>query len=354
MGPGREAVAGAGRLQLRPGGARYPGGAGAAGRLRRPSPGAREGQGHRGGGPGVRRVPAAGRHARAGRAVGAAGHRPGDAGPAEGPPAGPVGGAGAVRPGREPGAGPVVEAGRRPLGQRGRTDRGPAGDDRRRLLPGDGLAAADPRAAGEAGLRPGLRGARPRGRPAVLRHDQHVLRDGGGRRPGRPRPAREPGPGRRRDSRRRGPGGGVPDLGQVQGPPRRPAPDRHRHGRHPRRHPAAGVVLAREHQRLCPDPPGQGRHAPLVPVPDRVGRRPRLHLRREPPLPAQGREPLHHRRTAPLRLRRGRGRPVPAGPLPGSRRRTCGSRKSASPRTSGSSSATTPRAPSGTPRSAPA
>ena len=118
---------------------------------------------------------------------------------------------------------------------------------------------------------------------------------------------REPDPGRRRDSRRRGPGGGVPDLGQVQGPPRRPAPDRHRHGRHPRRHPAAGMVLAREHQRLCPDPPGQGRHAPLVPVPHRVGRRPRLHLGREPPLPAQGREPLHHRRTAALRLRRSRG-----------------------------------------------
>ena len=37
----------------------------------------------------------------------------------------PGGGAGAVRPGREPGAGPVLEAGRGPLGQRGRTDQGP-------------------------------------------------------------------------------------------------------------------------------------------------------------------------------------------------------------------------------------
>ena len=80
---------------------------------------------------------------------------------------------------------------------------GPAGDERRRVLPGDGLAAADPRGPGEARLRPGLRGARPRDRPAVLRHDQHVLRDGGGRRPGRPRPAREPGPGRRREARAR-------------------------------------------------------------------------------------------------------------------------------------------------------
>ena len=37
-----------------------------------------------------------------------------------GPPPGRDRGAGAVRAGREPGAGPVVEAGRRPLGQRGR------------------------------------------------------------------------------------------------------------------------------------------------------------------------------------------------------------------------------------------
>jgi hypothetical protein len=44
-----------------------------------------------------------------------------------------------------------------------------------------------------------------------------------------------------------------------QGPSRRPAPGGHRHG------------------------------------PDRVGRRPRLHLRGEPPLPAQRRPPLHHR-----------------------------------------------------------
>ena len=39
---------------------------------------------------------------------------------AEGPPAGRERRAGAVRPGREPGPGPVVEAGHHPLGQRGR------------------------------------------------------------------------------------------------------------------------------------------------------------------------------------------------------------------------------------------
>ena len=138
---------------------------------------------------------------------------------------------------------------------------GPAGDERRRVLPGDGLAAADPRGPGEARLRPGLpRFSASRSTCCSSTPPVHVLRDGGGRRPGRPRPARQPGPGRRR-GRRRGPGGGVPDLGQVQGPPRRPAPGRDRHGRHPRRHPAARLVLAREHQRLGADPPGQGRHA---------------------------------------------------------------------------------------------
>ena len=253
--------------------------------------------------------------------MGAAGHRPGGAGAAEGQAAGPRRGAGAVRLGREPGAGPVVEARRVPLGRRGRADHGPAGDERRRVLPGDGLAAADPRGPGKACLRPGVGAARPRGRPAVLRHDQHVLRNRGGRRPGRPRPAGQPGPGRRR---RRRQGGRVPDLGQVQGPPRRPAPGRDRHGRHPRRDPPARVVLAREHRRLGADPPGERQHARLVPVAGRLGSRPRVHLRRKPPLPAQGWQPLHHRGAAPLRLARGGGRPVPAGPLPGSRRQPAG------------------------------
>ena len=190
--------------QLRPRGAVDPGGAGAAGRLRRPSPGAGQGEGHRGGSPGVRGIPPAGRHARAGRAVGAAGHRPGDAGTAEGPPPGRGGGAGAVRPGREPGARAVLEAGRGPLGQRGRADRGPAADHRRCLLPGDGLAAADPGALEKQVFDRASEVSRPRGRSAVLRHHLHVLRDGGGRRPGRPRPAGQARPGRHRG--RRGPG----------------------------------------------------------------------------------------------------------------------------------------------------
>ncbi|MFD2353816.1 hypothetical protein ACFSTC_37980 [Nonomuraea ferruginea] len=63
-------------------------------------------------------------------------------------------------------------------------------------------------------------------------------------------------------------------LRQVQGPPRRPARDRHRHGRHPRRHPGPHLVLARQHHRHHTDPPGQGRHARLDPVQDRVGRGP--------------------------------------------------------------------------------
>ena len=41
---------------------------------------------------------------------------------------------------------------------------------------------------------------------------------------------------------------GIPDARQVQGQPRRPAADRDRHGRHPRRDPRPGLVLAREHQ----------------------------------------------------------------------------------------------------------
>ena len=71
-------------------------------------------------------------------------------GAAEGPPAGRLGRAGAVRADREPGARSLIEAGRRPLGQRGRAGHRAAGDDRRRLLPGDGLAAGDPRVPGEA------------------------------------------------------------------------------------------------------------------------------------------------------------------------------------------------------------
>ena len=109
--------------------------------------------------------------------------------------------------------------------------------------------------------------------------------------------------------------GRVPDLRQVEGLPRRPPADRDRDGRHPRRDPGAGVVLARQHQRFRADPPGERRHAGLDPVEDRVGRRPRVLLRAQPPLPAPGRSRLHHRREAALRLPGDQGRPVPAGPL---------------------------------------
>jgi hypothetical protein len=43
-----------------------------------------------------------------------------------------------------------------------------------------------------------------------------------------------------------------------------------------------------------------------------LGRRPRLHLGREPPLPDAGRRRVHHRGEAPLWLRRGQGRHVKA------------------------------------------
>ena len=53
------------------------------------------------------------------------------------------------------------------------------------------------------------------------------------------------------NAQRRGRGAGagpVPDLGQVQGPPRRPAPGRDRHGRDEGRDPGPGLALARGHQ----------------------------------------------------------------------------------------------------------
>ena len=135
----------------------------------------------------------------------------------------------------------------------------------------------------------------------------------------------EPGRRGRGHGRRGGPGDGrVPRARQLQGPPRRPAPDRDRDGRHPRRDPGPGLVLAREHRRLRADPPGQGRHAGLDAIEDRVGRRPRVHLEGQPPLPAPRRPPLHHRGEAPLRLRRGGRRAVPAGPLPGNHREPAG------------------------------
>ena len=130
-----------------------------------------------------------------------------------------IGRAGAVRPGREPGAGPVVEAGRRPLGERGRAGHGPARHQRRRLLPGDGLADGDHRRPGAQGLRQPRHPAQPRGGRAVLRHHLHLLRDGGrgrARRPRRPRHAA----GQRERRQRRGRGAGAGRRSGPGGSPR--------------------------------------------------------------------------------------------------------------------------------------
>ena len=59
----------------------------------------------------------------------------------------------------------------------------------------------------------------------------------------------------------------------------------------------------------------KGRNAGLDLVQDRVGDRPRVLLRREPPLPALGGSPLHHRGETALRVGPGPGRAVPPGPL---------------------------------------
>src|SRR6266851_136455 len=123
------------------------------------------------------------------------------------------------------GIGPVLRKllkGRRLDDHRRRPDPRLARDQRRCLLPGDGLAAGDQGPAGEEGLRQPRRPAEPRGGPAVLRHGLHVLRDGGSRRarrPGQERQRRD----QREHGRRRGRGtraGRVPHLGEVQGSPR--------------------------------------------------------------------------------------------------------------------------------------
>ena len=102
----------------------------------------------------------------------------------------------------------------------------------------------------------------------------------------------------------------------LQGPPARPAPGGDRHGGHPGRHPGAVLDLPRQHARPEDHPHGQGRPGRLEAPPAGVGRRPRLRLRRQPRLPDPRRRPLHRRREAAQRQRRGRGGAVPPGPLP--------------------------------------
>ena len=142
----------------------------------------------------------------------------------------------------------------------------------------------------EAGLLPGGRPAQPGGRPAVLRHHLHLLRD---RRAGR-----------------------VSPSGPLQRPPARPPPGRDRHGRDPPGDPGAGLVLPGQQQRSGAGPPRQGGPRRLVLEPGGLGRRPRLRLGGEPPLPPARRQPLHHGREASWRERRGRGGPLASRPLP--------------------------------------
>ena len=101
--------------------------------------------------------------------------------------------------------------------------------------------------------------------------DEPVARDGRGRPPVAARGDADRGTSRRH--RRR-----LPHLRQEQGPPGRSAPDRDRHGRDPGGHPGAGVVVAGEHLRLGPHPPGEGGSARLDPRPHRLGGRPGLLL----------------------------------------------------------------------------
>ena len=68
---------------------------------------------------------------------------------------------------------------------RRRAHRRPGRDQRRRLLPGDGLAARDRDDLEREVFWPGRHPAQPRGRPAVLRHHLHLLRDRRPRRAGR-------------------------------------------------------------------------------------------------------------------------------------------------------------------------
>ena len=181
-----------------------------------------------------------------------------------------------VRAGRQPGPGRLLQTRRDRLDRRRRPHRRPRSDQRRGLLPGDGLAHRD---------RPDLAEQVYFQVTDLLNLEvdllffdatTDVLRNRPSRRARRTRPRRA---GRRR-ARRGRQAHRVPLLRQVEGRTRRPAASRGRDGGHPRRNPGAGVVLARRHRREQTDSPGQRRHAGLVPLTDRVGGRPRV-LRRD-------------------------------------------------------------------------
>ncbi len=95
--------------------------------------------------------------------------------------------------------------------------------------------------------------------------------------------------------------------------------------------PGPGVVLAREHRGLGADPAGQDRHAGLGARQGHLGRRPRVLLRREPPVPAARRRRVHHRGEAPHRVPARQGGAVPARPLPAGRREHAGQGSPACP-----------------------
>ena len=144
------------------------------------------------------------------------------------------------------------QARRRRLDQPRRAHRRAARGRRRRLLPGDGLAAS--RSSRRWPRRSTTRSptcSTSRWTCCSSTPPAPTSRLDEADEPRGPRRARARSLRRRR---RPGDGGqgqaGFRTLRQAQGLPRRPAPGRDRHGRHPRRHPGAGVVLAGQHRRL--------------------------------------------------------------------------------------------------------
>ena len=140
--------------------------------------------------------------------------------------------AGAVRAGREPGAGAVVEAGGVGVDEPRRAHRRPGrGHDDACYRAMDWLHAGA-RRAGEAGVLPGRGPAEPSGRSAVLRHDLHLFRDrrsrrgdpaglarGENRRPGR----HSRGPGRADGGDEENPAGKPAGFREPTASPRTPA-----------------------------------------------------------------------------------------------------------------------------------
>ena len=129
----------------------------AAGRRAVPAPGARGGRWPRGAGPGVHRVPAAGRHARPGRLWRRLGMDQAMQGSLRAAGSDPAAERVLFALVANRALAAVLQARRRRVGRvRTCTSTGSA-RRRRRVLPGDGLAAGDRGGPGEAGVRPGRR-----------------------------------------------------------------------------------------------------------------------------------------------------------------------------------------------------